>query len=143
VGTGQAFTPGFLFGAGLIAAGTALFEIVMRTRFVGVTPLEGYLEFFLLAVPAVGLVYTGYWLHTGDFDPETVWRIGVLAVGGALVAAALTAALVWFGPIPAMGVETAFVLFVATSTEGSLLAVLARDADAGGLHRTGGGGRRR
>lgn len=122
---GQAFTPTFLVGAGLIAAATALFEIVTRTRFVGATPLEGYLEFLLLAVPAVGLVYAGYWLHTGDFDPEAVWRIGVLAVGGALVAAALTAVLVRFGPIPAMGAEAAFVLFVATSTEGSLLGALA------------------
>lgn len=123
--TAPAFTQTFLVGAGLIAAMTALFEIVTRTRYIGATPLEGTLEFLLLAVPAVGLVYAGYWLRIGDFDPEAVWHIGVLAVGGALVAAALTAVLVRFGPIPAMGAEAAFVLFVATSTEGSLLGVLA------------------
>lgn len=123
--SGGAFTPTFLIGAGLLAAATALFEIVSRTRFVGATPLEGYLEFLLLGVPAVGLVYAGYWLQTGDFDPEAVRRIGVLAVGGALVAAALTAVLVRFGSTPAMAAEATFVLFVATSTEGSLLGVLA------------------
>lgn len=122
--SGQAFTPTFLIGAGLIAAATTLVELVTRTRFVGATPLEGYLEFLLLGVPAVGLVSAGYWLHTGDFDPEAVWRIGVLAVGGALVAAALTAVLIRFGPIPAMEAGAAFVLFVATSTEGSLLGVI-------------------
>lgn len=123
--TGPSFTPTFLIGAGLIAAVTALFEILTETRFVGGTPAGGYLEFLMLAVPAVGLVYAGYWLHVGDFAPEAIWRIGAFAVGGTVAAVLITAGLLRFGPVPALAPEAAFVLFVGTGTEGSLLGVLA------------------
>lgn len=122
---GEAATPSYLVGVGLVAAVTALFEILTETRFVGSTPAGGYLEFLMLAVPAVGLVYAGFWLHVGDFEPEAVWRIGALAVGGTLAATVITAALLRFGPVPALEPAATLVLFVGTGTEGSLLGVLA------------------
>lgn len=122
---GVAVTPTYLVGAGLIAAATALFEILTEVRFVGETTFAGYLEFLLLAVPAVGLVYAGYWLQAGEFHPDDVWRIGVLAVGGTVVAAVVTAGLLFLGPVPAMDASATFVLFVGAGTEGSLLGVLA------------------
>lgn len=122
---GDAITPTCLVGAGLIAAVTALFEIVTATRVVGGTLLGGYVEFLMLAVPAVGLVYAGYWLHVGEFDPDSVWRIGAFALGGSILAAVGTVVLLWFGPVPPLEAGAALVLFIGTGTEGSLLGVLA------------------
>lgn len=121
---GDTVTPGFLIGAGLLAAVTALFAMITEVRSVGEPTIGGYLEFLMLAVPAVGLVYAGYWLHTADFGPGAVWRIGVLAVGGAVVAAVITTALLQLWSVPAMTPAATFVLFVGTTTEGSLLGVL-------------------
>ena len=122
---GEALTPAFLVGAGLVAAVTAVAQLALEARVVGTTPLDGYVEFLLLAVPAVGLVYAGYWLHAAEFEPEAVWRIGGFAVAGALLAAALTTALLLAGSLTPLGPAGAVVLFVTTATEGSLLGVLA------------------
>lgn len=118
-------TPAYLVGAGLVAGVTALMEAPSAPRFVGGTTVGGYLEFLMLAVPAVGLVYAGYWLHVGDFEPDAVWRIGAFALGGTIVAAVLTVVLLRFGPVPPLEAGAALVLFVGTGTEGSLLGVLA------------------
>lgn len=122
---GERLTPTFLVGAGLLAGVTAGFEVLTETRFVGSTTLGGLVEVLLLAVPAVGLVYAGYWLETGEFDADDVWRIGTFAVGGALVAAAATFGLLLIAAVPTMDPAATFVLFVGTGTEGSLLGVLA------------------
>lgn len=122
---GEALPPAFLVGTGLLAAVTALFEILTETTFVGASPGGGLIEFLLLFVPAVGLVYAGYWLQVGEFDPRDVWRIGAFGVGGAVVAAVATIGLLVVGPAPVMDASATFVLFVATATEGSLLGVLA------------------
>lgn len=118
---GVRLTPSFLMGAGLLAAVTAGFEILTETRFVG----GSIVELLMLVVPAVGLLYAGYWLQTGDYDPDDVWRIGAFAVGGAVLAAAATAGLLLATSAPTMAPASTFVLFVSTSTEGSLLGVLA------------------
>ncbi|MDZ7702238.1 MAG: hypothetical protein U5J98_09365 [Halobacteriales archaeon] len=123
---GRTVTPTFLIGVGLLAAATALIEILTENQLLGATPAGGYLEFLMLAVPAVGLVYAGYWLETGEVDGEAIWRIGAFAVGGAVVASSLTLALLWATATAAdIDPLARFVLFVGTGTEGSLLGVLA------------------
>lgn len=117
--------PSFLIGAGLIGAGTALLNVLVEPRLIDATPLGGLIEFLLLAVPAAGLVYAGYWLWVGDFAAEAVRRIGTFAVGGAVIAAVATALFLSQGSVPAAGPVATFVLFVGTATEGSLLGVLA------------------
>lgn len=121
---GVRLTPAFLIGAGLIAAATALLEILTETRFVGTTPVGGYVEFLMLALPAVGLLYAGYWLRQGEFEPADVYRIGHFAAGGAVLGAAVTAVTVLLAPLPPIDAGAAFVLLVATGTDGGLLGVL-------------------
>ena len=122
-GLGAAVTPGFLVAVGLLGAVTALADVVISLQFVGGSPAGGFLEFLLLAVPAVGLTYAGYWLHVGDFEPVAVWRIGAFAVAGAALGGLATGALLADAGGPYQS-QTVFVLFVAASTEGSLLGVL-------------------
>ncbi|MFB6354750.1 MAG: sensor histidine kinase, partial [Halobacteriales archaeon] len=66
----------------------------------------------------------GVWLRTTAVDTDHVWRIGGYAAGGAVLAVAATALALLGPPAPSLGVASAFVLFVSTGTEGSLLGVL-------------------
>lgn len=114
----------FLIAVGLLAAGTYLFAAITGTRVVeGVAP-DGLVELLMLGVPAVGLCFAGVWLRTTAVDADHVWRIGGYAAGGAVLAVAATALVLLGLPAPSLGAASAFVLFVSTGTEGSLLGVL-------------------
>lgn len=120
---GRTVTPSFLIVAGLVAAGTYVFALLTETELAGGAFPGRVVELLMLGVPAVGLVYAGYWLRDADFDPDRVWRIGRFAVGGATVAAAATAVLLATA-VPAVDGRSTFVLLVSTTTEGGLLGVL-------------------
>lgn len=120
----EPITSTFLVGAGLVAAVTYLFVTVTELQLVDATFAGGYLELMMLGVPAVGLLYAGYWLHVGDFDSSRIRRIGRFGVAGAVLGSAATAVVLLLGAVPTLDGSATFVLFVATGTEGSLLGVL-------------------
>lgn len=114
----------FLVAVGLLAAGTYLFAAVTGTRVVEGAAPGGFIELLMLGVPAVGLCFAGVWLRTTEADADHVWRIGGYAGVGAVLGVGATALVLLGLPAPSLGAASAFVLFVSTGTEGSLLGVL-------------------
>jgi signal transduction histidine kinase len=115
----------FLLAAG--AAGTLVFVYTfvgdagpVSTVFPG-----GVIEFLLLGMPALGLLYAGYWLRSTAFTPAQVWGIGQYALGGALTA--VVGATVVTALVPDWSIGPGHLLFLLTSTgvEGALIGVLA------------------
>lgn len=117
-----AVTPRLFAVVGVVTAVYCLFE---ATRAVVARPVPVFpLEAVLLGASAVGHLYTGYWLSTDAFDPETVWRVGAAAAAAAVVATAsvVLAVPATLGGLPTFG--TAVFLLVAAGTEGALVGVV-------------------
>lgn len=118
----EAVTPGLFAVVGVVTAVYCLFEVwrAVAARPAPAVPPEAV----LLGVTAVGHLYTGYWLSTDAFDPETTWRVGAAAAAAAVVATAavVLAVPVTLGGLPSFG--TAVFLLVAAGTEGALVGVV-------------------
>lgn len=134
---GPSVTPAFLVGAGSVAAATYGYVALSGTRLVDArVVVDGFVELVMLGVPAVGLLYAGYWVHDAGFDPNDVWRIGGFAVAGAVLGALGTVVALVAVPVPPLDAPATFALLVSTATEGSLLGVLVGTfAVTTGLHR--------
>lgn len=115
-----AVTPRLFAVVGVVTAVYCLLEVARAVAVRPALPLEA----LLLAVAAVGHLYTAYWLSTDAFGPETVWRVGVTAAAAAVVATttAVVAVPATLGTLPDF--ETAVFLLVATGTDGGLVGVL-------------------
>jgi hypothetical protein len=139
-----------LVGGGVVSAVACLYLLVTDTPVAGTAVPETVVELLLIGLPALGLIYTGYWLRRGYFRPTQVWKVGTFAVSGVAVAAATTLVSLLFVPSPGLSRGTTFFLFVSTGTEGALLGVLlgvfsVRSVPGGGggvPDRAGGGGER-
>jgi len=117
-------SPEFLTAGGIASGVSCFYLLLTETPFINGAMPEYLMEVLLVGVPAVGLCYAGYWLSSEGFDPERVYRIGGAAVGGVLLAAAVTAAFLVSVPPSAIGARGTFFLLVAAGTEGALIAVL-------------------
>lgn len=117
-------TPRFIVGSGLLALLTFGYMLVTNTPLVG-SYLPGRLvEFFLLGIPAVGLLYTGYWLQTGSFTQTQIWRVGIYAIAAVIVATLTTGVVLSLVQIPQLSVQSSLLLLISVGTEGALLGVL-------------------
>lgn len=124
-GVGETVTTSYLVGAGLVAAATYLFVGLTGTPVVA-GPYSGrYVELLLLGVPAVGLIVAGFWLQLADFAAHQVYRIGLTAVAGTVIAALATGGILLVDTGPSLATRSTFALLVATGTEGSLIGVIA------------------
>lgn len=122
---GPTAVPAYLVGAGALAAVTYGYVAVSGIRLAeGRIVVDGFVELLMLGIPAVGLLYAGYWLHDAGFDPDHVWRIGGFAVAGSLLGASITAVALVGIPTPTLDTAATFALFVSTATEGGLIGVL-------------------
>lgn len=118
-------TAAYLVGAGTVATATYGFLLRSETRLVeGRVVVDGFVEFLMLGLPAVGLLYAGYWMHDAGFAPNEVRRIGGFAVGGSALGGLVTGVALAAVPIPSLDAPATFALFVSTATEGGLLGVL-------------------
>jgi signal transduction histidine kinase len=117
-------TPRTFTTVGLLTGAYCLYALVTSSPTVAPTVSEPVLEFLLLGVPAVGHLFTGYWLQTGGFSDDDVWRIGYAATAGALVAAATTVVVVpaVVGTVPSF--DGAVFLLVGTGTEGAFVGTI-------------------
>lgn len=117
-------TPRTFTTVGLLTGAYCLYALVTSSPTVAPTVSESVLEFLLLGVPAVGHLFTGYWLQTGGFSDDDVWRIGYAATAGALVAAATTVVVVpaVVGTVPSF--DGAVFLLVGTGTEGAFVGTI-------------------
>jgi signal transduction histidine kinase len=116
--------PAVLFGAGVV--GTITFSYMMLTRMSlmgGIMPKQ-LLEAFVLGIPAVGLLYAGFWLATGDFTPTEIWQIGSYAIAGVAVSGVGVSLGLLAISVPGLGLREAFFLFISTGTEGAFFGVL-------------------
>jgi signal transduction histidine kinase len=123
-GVSTLVTPYTFFGIGGLVGTYCVYALAttFAGAFVGID--EWVLEVLLLGVPAVGHTYLGYWLRTGSFSDEEVWRIGFTATAGAVIGVATTvlflSAVVGASITPASGLF----LLVGTGTEGALVGVV-------------------
>ena len=116
-------TPGFVIGVGGFGLLVSVYLLLTSTATQMILP-EGILELLLLGIPAIGLLYTGYWFQTGDFTPEQLWQIGTYAVGATLIAAMSTVLAIALFGTPNLTMQAIFFLLVSTGTEGALLGAL-------------------
>lgn len=117
--------PGSLFGLGAAALVSLAYLLLTTTSVViGLLPSRP-LEALLLGIPAIGLLYTGYWLHTDHFTPTELWEIGATAVVGTVVAAAITVVGLFLAALGPVSSPQTFFLLIGTGTEGALLGVIA------------------
>ncbi|MEZ3143072.1 sensor histidine kinase [Halobaculum sp. MBLA0143] len=118
----EVVTPRLFAVVGVVTAVYCLFEVAgaVVARPTAALPPEAS----LLAVAAVGHLYTAYWLSTDAFGPEAVWRVGVGAAAAAVVATTTVVVAVptTLGTLPDF--ETAVFLLVATGTDAGLVGVV-------------------
>ncbi|MFB6217726.1 MAG: ATP-binding protein [Halobacteriaceae archaeon] len=120
---GAGTTPWLLTGGGVLSGGVLFYTLVAEVDILAEGVPATLIEMLLFGVPAVGLVYAGYWLQAGAFTDRQVWGIGLFAVSGVLVATVATLVSVLATPA-VLTARASFVLFVGTGSEGALVGVL-------------------
>ncbi|MFB6192504.1 MAG: ATP-binding protein, partial [Haloarculaceae archaeon] len=116
----------FLLATGVVGTLVFLYTFLTETGAVSTVFPEGVIELLMLGIPALGLLYAGYWLRSAAFTPVQVWRIGQYALAGALLA--VCGATVVTAAVPGWPTRTSSLLFLlaSTGTEGALIGVLVR-----------------
>ena len=116
--------PGLVTVGGVVSSVSCLYLLFTNTSFIGGRVPETLMELLLLGVPAVGLLYSGYWLSAEGFDPEEVRGIGRVAAGGVFLATGVTCVLLVSAPPTGITTRGTFFLLVGTGSEGALIGVL-------------------
>lgn len=114
----------FVTVGGVVAGLSCLYLFVTDTAFLPIRAPAGAVEFALLGIPALGLLYTGYWLRTGEFSDPEVWHVGFSSVSGVFIATIITGVMLLAYPPAVFTPTAAFFLFVSTGSEGALLGVV-------------------
>lgn len=111
----------FVFGA--IALVSFLISLPTETPGIAILP-ETIVEVLLLGLPAIGLLYAGYFLQNGEFEPEQLASIGSTAIAGVFLAvtgSALAIAMFSGGQLSTRGV---LFLLTGAGSEGAFFGLI-------------------
>ena len=121
---------GFLLTVGIVTGTAFLYGLLVDVRVVSLAMPAYSFETAFLALPAVGLLVAGVWLHLSDLEDAAIWLVGQFAVLGTLSATVVVVSLLATVSLTGVDRSGLFLLLVGTAGEGALLGVLVGIASA-------------